>query len=61
MTRHLIDHPKSPNGGLRLSRFLSLIRRSGPSRNSMELSKAKRLRKVRSGRVAGLLRPQRSE
>ena len=61
MTRHLIDRTKPRDDTFRLTRFLRVARQEGRRVAAEMLLRRPRSRNPHSGRVAGMLKPQRGE
>lgn len=60
MTRHIVDTDHATDAGLRLRRFLTIARRDGRHPAITQMLQQPRSRAAVSGRVAGLLGPQRA-
>lgn len=61
MTRHILDLPRDTTDSSRLDRFLQIARRDLRHHAIDQLLRRPRARYEDSGRVAGLLRPQRGQ
>ena len=59
MTRHLIDTDRTHTLGARLVQFLRVTRQEGPHAATRTLFRRPRSRNPQSGRVEGMLKPQR--
>ena len=60
MTRHIVDTDHTTDDGLRLRRFLTIAKAEGRHPAITRLLHQPRSRAEVSGRVPGLLRPQRA-
>lgn len=60
MTRHIVDTDHTTDSGLRLRRFVTIARRNGRHPAITQMLHQHRSRAKVSGRVPGLLRPQRA-